>query len=73
MSKSKGYLSVYINEELKDRLDKISQSYKIPRNRLVINILDQVVLDFESVIELSKYQIPVGAGRIFFVDRYLEK
>ena len=69
---TKKNLSVYLDEETIKKLDEVSKCYEIPRNRLVANILSEVVRDFEAVTAMSKYNVPVGVGRVFFVERYLD-
>lgn len=69
---TKKNLSVYLDEQTIKKLDEVAKNYDIPRNRLVANILSEVVHDFEAVTAMSKYNVPVGVGRVFFVERYLD-
>ncbi len=68
MGKTKSYISVYLSEDLKNRLDKVAENQQINRNKLITNILAEVVQDFETVQSLPE---KIAKDRIFFVSRYL--
>lgn len=71
--KKKGYLSLYLSEDLRADLDEISADQDIPRNRLIANILSEVVQDFKAVKKLEQVEPIKQKSRVFFISRYLDK